>query len=603
MKGEHSGMPIRQPIVCVLGHVDTGKTLLLDEIRKTSVQAREAGGMTQHIGASFFPLETLKQLIGPMLSGMKGEIEIPGLLIVDTPGHEAFTNLRRRGGSVADIAILVVDILKGLEAQTFECIDILKARKTPFIVAVNKIDRIPGWKPQPSAPFMKTYPSQDPYVREDLDNRLYTVIGGFSRLGFKTDRFDHLRREDFASTIALVPTSAKTGEGLTELLMVLVGLTQQYLKKRLQTTEGPAKGSVLEVKEEPGLGLTLNTIVYDGTLQKDDLIVVGGKEKPVITTVRAILVPKPLDEIRDPRDRFSSVDCVFAAAGVKIVASGLEGALAGAPLYVVPSGEDASEYAKLVTEEVGRIRIATEIAGVVVKADTLGSLEAIAEILKQNNVQIRIADIGDISKRDVIEASVVKAREPFLGVILAFGVKVLPDAQEEAAAGSVQIFQEPIIYNMIDKYLDWQKAQREAKVELEFEKLVKPGKIQVMAGFVFRRAKPAIFGVEVLGGLIKPKVALLRAETGEDVGEIQQIQDKGKAISEAKAGMQVAISMDDPVVGRHVFERDILYVKVPEHDAKILMSTCVEKLSDDEQNVLKEYIKIMQKKTPFWGGF
>ncbi|HLN45808.1 MAG TPA: translation initiation factor IF-2 [Candidatus Sulfotelmatobacter sp.] len=596
-------MPIRQPIVCVLGHVDTGKTSLLDQIRKTSVQAREAGGMTQHIGASFFPLETLKQLIGPLLSSLKGEIEIPGLLIVDTPGHEAFTNLRRRGGSVADIAILVVDILKGIEKQTLECIEILRAKKTPFIVAINKIDRIPGWKPQQSAPFLKSYPTQDAYVREDLDNRLYTIMGAFSRLGFKTDRFDRLRREDFTSTIALVPTSAKTGEGLTELLMVLVGLTQQYLKKRLQTTEGPAKGSVLEVKEEPGLGLTLNTIIYDGTLRKDDLIVVGGKTQPVVTTVRAILVPKPLDEMRDPRDRFSSVECVFAAAGVKIVASELEGALAGAPLYVVPKGENTNEYTKLVTEEVGRAKIDTDVAGVVVKADTLGSLEAVADILKANNVPIRIADVGDISKRDVVEASIVKTREPLLGVILAFGVKILPDAEEEAKKSAIQVFQEPIIYNMIDKYLEWNKNQREAKLELEFEKLVKPGKIQVLPGFIFRRAKPAIFGIEVLGGLIKPKYSLLRAETGEDIGEVQQIQDKGKAISEAKTGMQVAVSMDDPIVGRHVFERDILYVKVPERDAKALMTTCVEKLSEDEQEVLREFIRLMQKKIPFWGGF
>lgn len=596
-------MPIRQPIVCVLGHVDTGKTSLLDQIRKTSVQAREAGGMTQHIGASFFPLETLKQLIGPLLSSLKGEIEIPGLLIVDTPGHEAFTNLRRRGGSVADIAILVVDILKGIEKQTLECIEILRAKKTPFIVAINKIDRIPGWKPQQLAPFLKSYPTQDAYVREDLDNRLYTIMGAFSRLGFKTDRFDRLRREDFTSTIALVPTSAKTGEGLTELLMVLVGLTQQYLKKRLQTTEGPAKGSVLEVKEEPGLGLTLNTIIYDGTLRKDDLIVVGGKTQPVVTTVRAILVPKPLDEMRDPRDRFSSVECVFAAAGVKIVASELEGALAGAPLYVVPKGENTNEYTKLVTEEVGRAKIDTDVAGVVVKADTLGSLEAVADILKANNVPIRIADVGDISKRDVVEASIVKTREPLLGVILAFGVKILPDAEEEAKKSAIQVFQEPIIYNMIDKYLEWNKNQREAKLELEFEKLVKPGKIQVLPGFIFRRAKPAIFGIEVLGGLIKPKYSLLRAETGEDIGEVQQIQDKGKAISEAKTGMQVAVSMDDPIVGRHVFERDILYVKVPERDAKALMTTCVEKLSEDEQEVLREFIRLMQKKIPFWGGF
>ena len=591
-------MPIRQPIVCVLGHVDTGKTLLLDRIRKTTVQAREAGGITQHIGASFFPVETLKQLIGPLLSMLKGDIEIPGLLIVDTPGHEAFTNLRRRGGSVADIAILVIDVLKGFEAQTYECIEILKARKTPFIVAVNKIDRVPGWKPQPATPFLKSYAAQDPYVREGLDNKLYEIMGAFSRLSFRTDRFDHVK--DFTSTIALVPTSAKTGEGLNELLMVLVGLTQQYLKKRLQTTEGPAKGSVLEVKDEPGLGLTLNIIIYDGTLRKDDLIVVGGKEKPVVTHIRALLVPKPLDEIRDPRDRFSSVDCVFAAAGVKVVASGLEGVLAGAPLYAVPSGEEPEKYAKLVTEEIDRIRIAIDVEGIILKADTLGSLEAIAEILKENKVQVSLADVGDVSKRDVVEASVVKSNEPLCGAILAFGVKILPDAEEEAEKAGVQIFKEQIIYNLIDTYLGWVKSEREAKIAQEFEKLIKPGKILVMPGFVFRRAKPAIFGVEVLGGQLKPKYALVRAEDGADLGEVQQIQDRGKAISEAKQGMQVAVSMDKPIVGRHVFEKDILFVKLSEHDAKALLTMHLEKLTAEEQAVLKEYSEAMRKRIPFW---
>jgi translation initiation factor 5B len=593
-------MPIRQPIVCVLGHVDTGKTLLLDKIRKTSVQAREAGGITQHIGASFFPVETLKQLIGPLLCTLKGEIEIPGLLIIDTPGHEAFTNLRRRGGSVADIAILVIDILRGFEAQTYECIEILKARKTPFIVAVNKIDRVSGWKSQPATPFLKAYATQDAYVKESLDNRLYEIMGTFSREGFRTDRFDHIK--NFTSTIALVPTSAKTGEGLNELFMVLIGLTQQYLKKQLQTTEGAAKGSVLEVKEEPGLGLTLNIIVYNGALQKDDLIVVGGKEKPIVTHIRAILVPKPLDEIRDPRDRFSSVDCVFAAAGVKIVASGLEGALAGAPLYAVPLGEEPKKYAKLVTEEIKEIRIATDVEGIVLKTDTLGSLEAIAEILKQNKVQVRIADVGDVSKRDIVEASVVKEHEPLYGVILAFNVKILPDAAEEAEIRSVNVFKEQIIYHLIDNYLKWLKSQREAKLEQEFEKLVKPGKIRIMEGYVFRRAKPAIFGVEILGGQLKPKYSLIRAEDGADIGEVQQIQDKGKAIPEAKQGMQVAVSMDKPIVGRHVFEKDILYVKVSEHDAKALLTTHLDKLTEDEQEVLKEYAEQMRKKIPFWAA-
>jgi translation initiation factor 5B len=591
-------MPIRQPIVCVLGHVDTGKTLLLDRIRKTTVQAREAGGITQHIGASFFPVETIKKLIGPLLPSLKGEIQIPGLLIIDTPGHEAFTNLRRRGGSVADIAILVVDILKGFEAQTLECIEILKARKTPFIVAANKIDRIPGWNAQPSSPFSKSYSIQGAYVREALDNRLYEIMGNFSRHGLSADRFDHIK--DFTSTIALIPTSAKTGEGLNELLMVLVGLAQIYLKKRLKTTKGAAKGSVLEIKEEAGLGLTLNTIIYDGTLKKDDLIVIGGKEKPVVTHIRAILVPKPLDEIRDPRDRFSSVNHVYAASGVKIVASGLEGALAGAPLYSVPLGEKPEEYAKQVTEEIGKIRIATETKGVVLKADTLGSLEAISEILKQNDVPVKIADVGDVSKRDITEASVVKSYDPLLGVVLAFNVRILPDAEEIALNIGVKIFREPIIYNLIDKYLDWLRSKRESRSEQEFEKLIKPGKIRVLPGYVFRRAKPAIFGIEILEGRIIQKYSLIRMEDGAVLGEVQQIQDKGKVVSEATKGMEVAASMDKPIFGRHIFEKDVLYVRVPEEDTKILLKKHLDKLTNEEQELLNEYASFMRKKTPFW---
>ena len=593
-------MPVRQPIVCVLGHVDTGKTLLLDKIRKTSVQAREAGGITQHIGASFFPVDTLKQLCGSLLSMVKGEIEIPGLLVVDTPGHEAFTNLRRRGGSVADIAILVIDVLRGFETQTYECIEVLKARKTPFLVAANKIDRIPGWKSYPDTPFLKTYQMQNPYVKQDLDNRIYDIIGTFSRLGFRADRFDRIK--DFTKTVAVVPTSAKTGEGITELLMVLVGLTQQYLKKRLQTTEGPAKGTVLEVKEEPGLGLTLNTIIYDGVLRKDDLIVVGGKEKPIVTRIRAILVPKPLDEIRDPRDKFSSVNSVSAAAGVKIAAPELEGALAGAPLYAVPQGEDPQKYVKLVSEEIEKIRIITDIDGVVLKADTLGSLEAIAESLKRNSVPIRLADVGDVSKRDVVEAGVVKEHEPLYGVVLAFNVKVLPDAEEEAKNRSIKIFHENIIYRLVDDYLSWLRTKQEAKLEKEFETLIKPGKIRILEGYVFRRAKPAIVGVEILAGKIKPKYRLVRAKDGEDVGEIQQIQEKGKALPEARQGMQVAISIDKPLVGRHIFEKDVLYVKVPEAHAKALLTTFVDKLTMEEQETLNEYVNLMRKKVPFWAA-
>jgi len=592
-------LPIRQPIVSMLGHIDTGKTLLLDKIRKSSVQAREVGGITQHIGASYFPVKTISKICGPLMKGIKTDVQIPGLLVIDTPGHEAFANLRKRGGAVADIAILVVDVLRGFEAQTYECLDILKEKKTPFLVAANKIDRLPGWKPKHGETFSASYRSQDPYVRQGLDEQLYRIMGTFSRLGFRTDRFNNVT--DFTKTIAIVPTSAKTGEGIPELLAVLVGLTQQYLRSRLKTTEGPAKGTVLEVKEEPGLGITINVIIYDGILQKGDLIVVGAKEKPVVTNIRAVLLPKPLDEIRDPRDKFSSVDSVSAAAGIKIAAPNLEAALAGAPLYVVPSEARLEEYVKMVSEEVEQIKIATDVDGVVLKTDALGSLEAIAESLKRNNVQIKVADVGDVSRRDVTEAVVVKEREPLNGVVLAFNVKVLPDAEEEARNRDVPIFRHKIIYHLIDDYLQWVKKEEETRLGEEFDRLVKPGKVKFLPGYVFRKAKPAVVGVEVLAGRIKPKHVFVK-ENGRNVGEIMQIQDKGKAVSEANVGLQVAVSLSKTIVGRHIHEGEVFYVRVPEAHAKVLLTKFQDRLTAEEIGALNEFIEIMRLESPFWAA-
>lgn len=592
-------MPVRQPIVSVLGHIDAGKTKLLDKIRKSSVQDREIGGITQHIGASYFPVETLAKICGPLFEGLKTDVTVPGLLVIDTPGHEAFVNLRKRGGAVADIAILVVDVLRGFEAQTYECIDILKEKKTPFLVAANKIDRVPGWKPKQTTNFLTSYKNQDPYVQQALDENLYRLMGTFSRLGFRTDKFNNVK--DFAKTIAIVPTSAKTGEGIPELLAVLIGLTQHYLQSRLKTTEGPAKGTVLEVKEEPGLGITTNIIIFDGTLNKGDLIVVGAKEKPIVTNIRAVFLPKPLDEIRDPRDKFSSVTSVSAAAGVKIAAPNLEDVLAGAPLYSVPSEDRLEEYITLVSEEVEQIKIDTDLDGIILKTDALGSLEAIAESLKRNEVPIKMADVGDVSRRDVTEANVVKERDPLHGVVLAFNVKVLPDAEEEARIRNVPIFNERTIYSLIDDYLQWLKQEDEARLDEEFKRLVKPAKVKFLPGYVFRKAKPAVIGVEILAGKIIPKHVLVK-EDGRKVGEVLQIQDKGKSASEANIGSQVAVSLGKAVVGRHIHEGEIFYVKVPESHAKLLLTKFEDRLMFEEVEVLKEFIEIMRIESPFWAA-
>jgi translation initiation factor 5B len=590
--------PLRQPIVTVLGHVDSGKTSLLDKIRGSSVAAREPGMMTQHIGASFFPLETLEEICGPLSKTISARINIPGILVIDTPGHNVFLNLRRRGGSVSDIAILVIDIIRGFEAQTHESLSILRSRKTPFLVAANKVDLVPGWKARPNATFVESYRTQSPSVQTEVDNLLYTIMGTFSRQGFNAERFDKVK--DFAKTVAIIPVSAKTGEGIPELMATLIGLTQQYMAETLRFSEGPAKGTVLEVKEESGLGLTFNAVIYEGILHRTDTIVVGGREHPIVARIRTILLPKPLDEMRDPRDRFTPVESVSAAAGVKIAAPDIEDVIAGAPLYAVGPGQSVEELVKAVADEVERIRIVTDKVGVILKADTLGSLEALTSELENNGIPVRFADVGDVSRREVVEAALIRQTASLLGAILAFNVKVLPDAEEEAKTKGVPIFTENIVYHLIDDYKEWVEKERSAALRKELSTLVLPGKIMVLPTYVFRKSKPAVFGVRVLAGRIRQGYPMIRGD-GQRVGTVMQIQDQGQSIEEATIGMEVAVSMREPTIGRSFDEGDVLYVAVPEGDAQTLLTKYQSMLSQDDLEVLKELIEVMRKVSPGWG--
>jgi translation initiation factor 5B len=513
-------------------------------------------------------------------------------LVIDTPGHETFSNLRKRGGSAADIAILVIDLIKGVEPQTVESIEILKARKTPFLVAANKLDLIPNWKSNPNSSFLDSFNLQPDEVKGMLEEKIYGLVGDLSNRGFQSERYDRVK--DFRTHVAIVPTSAKTGEGTADLMTVLVGLTQAFLKKDLMVTSGPAKGVVLEVKEELGLGVTINAIIYDGEIEINDRIVMGGREETIETSVRAILIPKPLDEIRDPKDRFMSVRKVSAAAGIKIASPNLDLALAGSPLYVVPKDADSNRFKERIKEEVGKLRITTDRAGVVIKADTLGSLEALISMLQPQGVHIRLADVGDVSKRDSVEAESVKKKEPTLGAILAFNVEVLPDAQKEIEKWGIPIFKTNIIYHLVEQYQEWARKLRLSQISAEFASLIKPGKLRVLRDFIFRRSKPAIVGVEVLKGRIESGYPLINAQ-GKRVGKVLRIQDKGKDVPEAIKSTQVAVSIDEGFVGRNIFEDDLLYVDVPQNHREIILAKFENELSEEEVEVLGELEKIMEE--------
>lgn len=597
-------MDLRCPIVCVLGHVDHGKTSLLDKIRKTKVTKREAGGITQHIGASEIPTEVIKKVSKDLLGILKADLKIPGILVIDTPGHEAFTSLRKRGGALADIAILVVDINEGFKPQTIEAINILKQNKTPFVVAANKLDLIPGWDSK-NKPFVLNFneTSQHPNALTEFEIKLYeNIIKPLNTMGFDADLF--MRVKDITKTVCIIPVSAHTGEGIPDLLVMIAGLAQKFLEKNLKLdVKGPAKGTVLEVKEEKGLGKTIDAIIYDGVAKRGDYIVLGNPDGVVVSRIKALLKPKPLDEMRDPRDKFKSVNKVSAASGVKISAPDFDKVIAGSPFRIVP--KDKIEEAKReIIEEIEEAAIPIDEEGIIIKADTMGSLEALANELRKRGVKIKKAEVGDVSKKDIIEAHSYGTSNPLYSVILVFNSKILPDAKAEMEKYNVKVIEGNIIYKIVEDYEEWVKEVEESLKSDEFNKLTKPAIIKVLPNCLFRSSKPAICGVEVVYGTLKVKSYLMR-EDGKRIGYVKEIKNhEQENIKEAKVGMQVPISIEGNVVlGKHVKENDILYIDIPENEVRMLIHQYNDRLRGDEREALERFIELKRKleNNMFWG--
>ena len=576
---------IRQPIVAILGHVDHGKTSVLDKIRGSTVAAREAGAITQAIGASIIPMEAIKKLCGSLLK--ISDLKVPGLLFIDTPGHAAFTNLRRRGGNLADIAILVVDINEGLMPQTIESIGILKQYKTPFVVALNKVDLIEGWKSNPTG-MLQSLAAQKESTLRTFEVKLYEIVGRLFDLGFNAERFD--RVENFANQLAMIPMSAKTGEGIPELLMMVTGLAQKFLEKALNTDEtGFAKGTVLEVKEQKGIGTVLDVIIYDGCLKVGDTFVTASIEGPVVSKIKGLFEPAPMNEMREKKTAFVSVKSVVAAMGVRILANDVDKVASGMPLIVA---KDVEPVKAEIMKEVEEVIIDTGEKGVIVKADSLGSLEAMSFLLKEKNIPVRRASIGPINKYDITDIQSMQGEDPFLAVILGFNIVAPPDCP-------VKVIANDVIYHIIEDYEQWVVDRKKEIERGRLDALVPPCKIEVLHGYVFRESNPAVVGVIIERGILKPNTPVMK-DDGKVITNVKEIQADQETVAKAEKNARVAISLPDVTMGRQVREGDVLYSAVPEEHFRIYKEL-KSYLNESDRELLKEIASFMRKNNPVWG--
>jgi translation initiation factor 5B len=568
---------MRSPICAFLGHVDAGKTSIMDAIRDTMNAYKESGGLTQNIGSTEVPTDRIKEIASDLLSKFNINIKVPSIIFIDSPGHEAFVTLRKRGASIADIAILTVDITEGIQNQTIESIEILKSYKTPFLIALTKIDTIRGFYKIENSSFLDFISKQNQDYAQKLDEKVYNIISDFSIYGFQTERYDRVK--DFTKEIAVIPLSSVNGIGIKDLVVMIIGLSQRFLELE---KPGPNSAAILEEKNVKGLGKVYDAIVYSGRISVGDSVIVQTAEGPVENKIKGIMRLIPLEESRENFGKYESLSSIEATAPIRLILRE-PNAMIGTSIIVFSSEEEKKKIIEDINaENVGQNN--DETKGLVVCADSLGSIDAIKNIAGSFGIEIGKTKIGEPSKTDITTASING------GALLSFNVPISKQTESIAEEYGVKIISANSIYTLFDSYNEFKKELNNMNLEKKLERLKLPSKFVFIKGNIFRRSSPCVFGVEVLAGEIRPNYPVINSK-GERIGRIIDIESDKMKLKKAVKGEKVAISVDDAVYGRNILEEDILYTDISMPDIINFEDVSAE-LTDDYREALFEIRKI-----------
>ena len=577
-------MTIRQPIITVAGHVDHGKTTILDSIRKSNIYDTEAGGITQKISFTKVPIEHIKKQC-PLIEKQGVNLDIPGFLFIDTPGHAAFSHLRKRGGSLADLAILVIDINDGIKPQTKEVLDILKLNKIPFIIALNKIDNISGWRKQ-AENLKESIDKQAVNVATNFQEKLFTLMGSLHHHGFNAKPFYEVK--DFTRELALIPCSAKTGEGIPELILMLSGMSEKFLKKSL-TLGKDARGVILEIKKEKSMQYS-EAILYDGKLSSTDEIAIASFDQPIITKIRV------LEEIQPLSSKFKPSKSIIAANGMRMQLINSEGILPGMPFTIFK--DNLEEISKEFKKDIGK-KLKTDKKGIIIKADSLGSLEALITLLKQERIPIISSGIGKINKKDLISAETNFREDPLNAIILGFNVEEDDEVKDLIKESKIKVLKNEVIYRLIEDLIEFQKEKENEIKRKKLTKLTSVCKLKILPQYVFRNSNPAVFGVLVESGKLRPGANLIDNE-GKEISKVKNIQEQNKSVKEATKGSEIAISLPGIIFDRVLAETNNLYSNLSEKQFKQFKDN-KDLLTADEIQALQKIAQIKRKEKPTWG--
>lgn len=554
------------PICSVLGHVDVGKTKLLDYLRST--HTKEVSGITQQIGTTVFDKESLQKLCGKLGE----ELEVDRLIMIDTPGHSNFTTMRQVGAVISNLVIVVVDINKGLEEETKRCLKFVKENHdTNFVIALNKLDRIYGWNPTENAPLKRAF-NKNKAVMDTVKDNINRIICQLAEL--EINACAYYDNKDLSTFVSMIPLSAQTGEGIPDLILVISKMMVRATKK---LEENPISqytfGYFLDKRYEERTGNFNVSININKELNFGDRLVIvdrDDKNMQYESVVKSLVSSSEGKEMKD-KSRYKTIQNVNGTAGLGIF---LNDDITPSPgsMYAVTTGLSDSEKDELIrlmqenmscTSSNLMCQYDKKEYGVFLYAPSLNILSALISIVNEQKIPIMDHCVGRLTRQTVIKINGVYERmdvEHEINYVQRYKTILVfnPVAEKENPLDGIEsnvvgmcnqnkitMIGEKTVFKVLEKYKEY-VDNCDVKFHNKYKNIGDSFQLKILPEFVFMKTTPLLFGIRVVKGQFKVGTLVVAVKGDQQIllGNVTSIQKNKKNVDTMKVGDEICIRIE-----------------------------------------------------------
>ena len=579
---------LKSPICSIMGHVDAGKTTLMDVLRKTNVAEKEFGGITQDINSYFVNIDTISELTSKITNKYKVEPKIPGVLLIDTPGHEVFNKLRNFGSNLCDVAIVVIDIISGVKPQTIESIKMLQENKIPFVIAATKLDTVDGYKCCNMSSLNDEFKEQEKYVLYSIDSYIQDIKYDLEKINVKAELY--FKNKKPKQMYSIVPISSKTNSGLSDLLCLIVYISQEWMNSKMIYDENKKDMVIMKSYNDKKMGWVIDVIIKNGNIKVGEKYIILSTTGPQEIKVRNLIIGK--DRVRE----------VKASNCVTVIAANCSQCYSGTKLF--PHTSNIKELTKEYDNLLSSYKL--EKNGVLLIAPTLAMLDGLYNTFK--DVKISGVDIGNVNENSIRKhlSKFENVSEKEYKCVLYFGElsnHIYTELFNYCKSKELNFIREPVVYHLKEAYDEYKDMMVKERQEQQLIKgnAVYPCKLKIFKQHIFMKGgmDHLMFGVKIVEGkILKGSSLRLSKELQEKkpiLGKIISMQKNNEEVNEGNTGDELCIRLTNPsglLYGRHFDYNDYVYSDITRESIDILKKDYRDKMEKKDWLLVIELKKL-----------